>query len=253
MLIPRRARCHLFQLTSAKIFLQVGHERSALTSARTFQALYVEPILDTIRRQNPTTEFASANSTKNGVYDTASSQTLYLFIDVKTAGSDTWSAVLRELAPLRDAGYLTTTNGTTLSSAQVTIIGTGNTPIDYFLPRDPASPESPRYTFFDGQLSTLNSTAQGNITALISPIASTSFLEQVGIVVNETLNSGQLSLLTAQVATAKSKGITARYWETPGWPIGTRNAVWRALLEAGAGLINVDDLAGAAGFWEAKG
>ena len=43
----------------------------------------------------------------SGVFDTDRSQTLYLFIDLKTSGEETWPHVLEALSPLRDAGYLT--------------------------------------------------------------------------------------------------------------------------------------------------
>ena len=34
--------------------LFVGHEQGALTTARTFESLYINPILDVLKRQNPT-------------------------------------------------------------------------------------------------------------------------------------------------------------------------------------------------------
>lgn len=224
-----------------------------MTPERTFVSLYLDPIVDTIKRQNPTTQFVDSSETKNGVYDTESDQTLYLWIDLKTDGPTTWSAVLAALAPLKDAGYLTTTDGKTITSAAVTAIGTGNTPKGYFLPQDPATSSSPRFTFLDAELSTLNSSAGVNITSLITPIASAQFSAQFGQVITEGLNSTQLDLLRSQVSYAKSRGIGSRYWDQPGWPIGTRNAIWRTLLEEGVALLNVDDLEGAADFWQNQG
>lgn len=72
---------------------------------------------------------------------------------------------------------------------------------------------------------------------------------QFGNVVNETFNASQLSLLNQQVAVAHSKGIMLRYWDQPGWPVGTRNGIWRTLWDAGVDILNVDDLEGAANFW----
>ena len=79
--------------------LYVGHEQGALTPERTFQSLYIDPILDTLRRQNPNSSFLTA-PTHNGVFDTNGQQTLYLFVDVKTGGSETWPYVVRALEPL---------------------------------------------------------------------------------------------------------------------------------------------------------
>jgi len=113
--------------------LHVGHEESALTSARTFDSLYIQPILSVLHQQNPPSIYltgALANGTRNGVYDTAGGQTLYLFVDVKTNGTTTWPVVVKALQPLREAGYLTTFNGTGVTPGPVTVIGTGNTPLN---------------------------------------------------------------------------------------------------------------------------
>ena len=79
--------------------LHVGHEEGALTSERTFQSLYIDPILDTLHRQNPNSSFLKS-ATHNGVFDTDGRQTLYLFVDLKTDGPTTWPYVLRALEPL---------------------------------------------------------------------------------------------------------------------------------------------------------
>jgi len=224
--------------------LHVGHEPAALTNARTFDSLYIHPILDTIRRQNPNTSFTGAGVGRNGVYDTSGGQTLYLFVDVKTDGATTWPYVVKALQPLRSANYLTKWDGKTIQPGPVTVIGTGNTPLNQ------VQGVAPRDFFFDGPLATLNST---NITSDVSPIASTDFLLQFGAVRNETFSAAQLATLEQQVAVAHSRGIQVRYWDQPGWPIGTRNAIWRTLWGAGVDLLNVDDLEGAANFWQAFG
>ncbi|KAF2734619.1 hypothetical protein EJ04DRAFT_512328 [Polyplosphaeria fusca] len=225
--------------------LYVGHELSALTSSRTLQSLYLDPILDTLKRQNPVTKFAPG-STTNGVFDTASDQTLYLFIDLKTPGPETWPAVLSALSPLKDANYLSSSDGKTFTSRAITVIGTGNTPIWL------VQAASPRYAFYDAPLALLDSTFS-NITANDSPIASTNFADQFGDVRGQEFNETQLETLRGQVKTAHGKGIGVRYWNQPAWPVGTRNAVWRTLWDEGVDLVNVDDLEGAAGFWENRG
>lgn len=225
--------------------LHVGHEQSALTKARTLDALYIQPILDVLHKQNPNSTFISS-PTKNGVFDTYSAQTLYLFIDVKTDGATTWPAVIEALAPLRNAGYLTTYNGSAVVSGPVTVIGTGATPLSQ------VQGVSPRDYFWDGPLATLGTTFS-NITKEVSPIASVAFSAQFGSVKSQELNSNQTALLQSQIATAHAKGIAVRYWDQPGWPVGTRNAIWRILWDAGADLLNVDDLEAVANFWESSG
>ncbi|EKG18744.1 hypothetical protein MPH_03970 [Macrophomina phaseolina MS6] len=244
----RRRTCGwLMGLCTLITKLQVGHEESALTSARTFASLYIDPILDTLHRQNPITPFAP-NPTKNGVFDTSSGQTLYLWIDLKTSADDTFPAAHTALQPLRDAGFLTTyyPGNDTLVKGAVTAIGTGNTRLSDVLDQDAAV----RDVFYDAPLAALPE----NITGPeISPIASTQFSAHFGKVTSAdvpALNDSSLALLKEQVDAAHAKGIGARYWDTPGYPIGTRNAVWRTLIDAGVDLLNVDDLAGAAGLWE---
>lgn len=234
---------------------QVGHEESALTHARTLDALYISPILDTLRRQNPSTPFVDpSSSAKHGVFDTSSGQTLYLWIDLKTPADETFPAVHAALEPLRSAGYLTTYfpgNGS-LVPGPVTVIGTGNTRLSDVLNQTNGDDNAARDVFLDGPLDDL--AADDDITGPeVSPIASTDFAAVFGDVGNArvpALNETQLATLRGQVAAAHAKGIKARYWDTPGWPVGTRNAVWRTLLDEGVDLLNVDDLEGAAGFWE---
>jgi hypothetical protein len=232
----------VFSLTLA----QVGHEPSALTESRTLTSLYVRPILDTLHRMNPKTPFAQEGE-QNGVFDTSSGQTLYFFIDLKTAADETWPAVLAALEPLRSGKWLTTWDGKERFNRPVTVIGTGNTQLSQvqnYLPRD---------MFYDAPLAKLNSAEYANLTPNEAPIASTDFVASVGQVKRRELSESQLATLRGQIDVAYGKGIKARYWNQPAYPIGTRNAVWRTLWDEGADLLNADDLKGASEFWEASG
>lgn len=186
--------------------LHVGHEESALTNERTLESLYISPILKVLQAQNPANSSFVQGVTKNGVFDTNNAQTLYLFIDVKTDGATTWPVVIKALQPLRSAGYLSTYNGTGVTAGPVTVIGTGNTPLNQ------VQGVSPRDYFWDAQLPVLNST-QSNITSDVSPIASTSFTSQFGTAKNGTLTAAQTKLLKAQISTAHGKNIKVRYWD----------------------------------------
>lgn len=225
--------------------LYVGHEQSALTEARTLASLYINPILDVLQRENPVSSFVS-DTTHNGVFDTSSGQTLYLFIDLKTAGGTTWPVVVEALQPLRDGEYLTTWNGTAITPGAVTVIGTGNTPLDQI------APLTQRDYFFDANLALLNST-QANITSAVSPIASAQFSRYVGEVTGAELNDTQLATLRGHLEVAAARGIKGRYWDLPAYPISKRNAVWKTLIEEGIGLLNADDLPAAAGFGGVSG
>lgn len=39
--------------------MQVGHELAALSDARTFNSLYVEPLVNIVERENPQNEFTT--------------------------------------------------------------------------------------------------------------------------------------------------------------------------------------------------
>lgn len=126
-----------------------------------------------------------------------------------------------------------------VTNGAITVIGTGNTPYDM------VGPVADRDYFFDANLETLDDPENQDITSVISPIASGGFTRAIGSVAPEAdpiLNDKQMSTLRAQIATAKEKGIGARYWDTPYFPIRTRNLVWRTLLHEGVALLNADDL-----------
>ncbi|KAL4772758.1 hypothetical protein BDW60DRAFT_186949 [Aspergillus nidulans var. acristatus] len=226
--------------------LHVGHDESSLTDERTFESLYINPILDVLERQNPKSKFLTG-PTRNGVFDTSTDQTLYLWVDSKTSGPETFEAVIAALEPLRQKGYLTTVkNNETLTQGPVTVIGTGNTPYDM------VGPVADRDYFYDGPLAALNETGIDGITPLISPIASTSFTSAIGeltLGVDSVLSDEQLDTLRSQISIAKEKGIKARYWGAPSWPIRARNILWMTLINEGVGLLNADDLAAAAEYF----
>jgi len=156
---------------------------------------------------------------------------------MKTDGPSTLPFVLSALQPLRERGYLTTcdSNGT-CTLGVVTAVGTGNTPLAGI------QALSPRDLFFDAPLIALNATF--DIT--LSPIASTDYEVAVGWSGIGNISETQLSNVQRLVADAHQLGIRARFWDTPGWPIGARNNVWKTLMDNGADWLNADDLEAAA-------
>lgn len=230
--------------------LYVGHDPLALTSERTLDSLYTYPILDTLRRRNSPSKILPL-PLKAGVFDADMEQTLYLFVDIKTNGQEAWPFILQSLEPLRQEQYLTRVNSQgKLVEGAITVIGTGNTPLEL------VRSETERDVFYDAALEALNSTAS-DLNNTISPVASTSFEDQIGearrVEVAEgrgPLSPAQLETLRSQVRVAHDRSIKVRYWDLPGWPIRTRNAIWRQLYDEGVDLINADDIVSAAGFGE---
>ena len=131
--------------------LFVGHSTSSLARNRTLKALYIDPLMDILSKQNPVTEFhPGSDASLNGVFDTNPAQTLTLLIDFKTDGSATWPYVVEALEPLRSANYLTHHNGTISIPGPITVVGTGNTPFLHII----SNSTNPSHDiFFDAPLS----------------------------------------------------------------------------------------------------
>ncbi|KAJ5159707.1 uncharacterized protein N7482_006711 [Penicillium canariense] len=261
--------------------LYVGHTRSALTKRRTLRSLYVDPLVRILERQNPVTPFQrTPDQPPHGVFDTDPGQTLILLIDFKTDGAATWPAVITQLAPLRDRGYLTFFNGRDIIPGPVTVVGTGNTPFDLL-----TANATYRDVFFDAPLDKLvdddgidpveigtfvsrvtrsAGLGQGlsgmperidshtfNITN--SYYASVSFKKAVGFPWPFHFTPHQMDLIRSQVRNAHRHGLKVRYWGLPSWPTSLRNHIWRILLQEGVDMLNVDDLAAATkGDWKIK-
>ncbi|KAG6845772.1 hypothetical protein H0H87_003826 [Tephrocybe sp. NHM501043] len=223
--------------------LLVGHEKAALTRERTLDSLYIQPLLNILAQQNPVDKF-NVNQTKpNGVFDTSSGTSLQLLVDMKTDGTQTLPFVLKALEPLRKANYLTTATQGILSNGPITAIGTGNTPLEGIKMLEP------RDLFFDAPLNGLtNSSIDAAWDATLAPIASVDYEAVVGWNGIQEISEEQRSIIINFVQTAHSRGIKARFWDTPGWPVQSRNRVWQELLNDGADWLNADDLETASKF-----
>ncbi len=226
--------------------LYVGHSTASLTRNRTLNSLYINPMLDILSRQNPTTPFhPQADVTPAGVFDTDPSQPLVLLLDFKTSGEALWPHVMSALQSFRERNYLTHVNGSQIVHGPITVVGTGNTPFNLVSSRD----SNPHLDiFFDAPLDKINNDGNStdSYTALNSYYASTSFNKVFGRLKNHRFSDAQLATLRRQIRAAQALGLKARYWELPYWPIGLRNHVWDVLVKEGVDLLNVDDLSAAA-------
>ncbi|KAF9499732.1 hypothetical protein BDN71DRAFT_1441300 [Pleurotus eryngii] len=221
--------------------LFVGHEEAALTPDRTFDSLYVQPLVQILEQMNPKNAFTEGQTRPNGVWDTASGIPLQLLVDMKTNGEATLPPVLDALSPLRERGYLSTFADGAFTQSAVLVIGTGNTPLAQ------VQALSPRDFFFDAPLTGLEDTTV-NWDPTLSPIASADFAAAVGWNGLGTISDAQLSNLTKFINDAKARGINSRFWNTPEWPVFARENIWRVLLNNGAFWLNADDLEAASQF-----
>ncbi|KAH7067634.1 PLC-like phosphodiesterase [Paraphoma chrysanthemicola] len=234
--------------------LFVGHSTNALTKNRTFRSMYVDPLVKMLDHKNELGEFASTSSVKNGVFDTAPEQTLVLLVDFKNDGRDIFPYVSQHLTALREKGYLSYFNGETTVEGAITVVATGNAPFDLI-----TANTTYRDIFFDAPLAQMYDAAKlntrgGQGTVGTSPnshfdctnsyYASVDFRKAIGFVWWGTLSPKQLDLVRGQIKGAHERGLKARYWSAPKWPIGLRNRIWKLLVEEGVDYLNGDDLKG---------
>lgn len=151
--------------------------------------------------------------------------------------------ILKAFEPLRALGYLTTFANGTLTTSAVTVVGSGNSPLDL------VKELSPRDYFFDAPLTQLTDRSlKTDWDPTLSPLASTDFSVAIGWNGLGTIPAAQLKNITKFVGDAHARGIAARFYATPGWPIHARNNVWTVLLNNGADWLNADDLQAASSF-----
>lgn len=226
--------------------LYVGHSVRSLSSGRTLESLYLNPLMSILKGSNNENGIHETlkrdlkqqhDKQTAGVFATDSSATLFLFIDFKTSGDELYDLVHDALDHLRDAQWLTYYNATqdVFHWRPITVIGTGLVPFDRVFAEN-----RQRDIFFDAPLDKLNGTDKFNYK--LSPIASCSLGNLVGSISINRLDDTQKSNIKEQVQLAHEKGMLTRVWDTPSWPVIFESAIWRSLVEAGSDLINADNL-----------
>jgi len=229
--------------------LYVGHDTASLTQNRTLKNLYIDPLVKILEGQNPTTPFFNGSHDRNGVFDTLPEQTLILLIDFKTDGETLWPHLLSALQPLRSRGFLSHTNDSHVISGPITVVGTGNTPFHLVTanPHHDIFFDAPLSEMYEENPSPSPSSPNNTYTPLNSFYASAAIAPSLGSPIPENghLTPTQLATLRGQLRGAHRRGLKARYWELPFWPIGYRNRLWEVLVEEGVDVLNVDDLKGA--------
>ncbi|KAK2613134.1 hypothetical protein N8I77_000063 [Diaporthe amygdali] len=215
--------------------LLVGHSDANLHKDVTLRSLYLEPLQRILEAQNVGT------MTRRGVFDRAPEQTLVLLVDFKSSGPEAFAKMDAQLESLRDLDFLTYWNGTTRIMRPLTIVASGNSNFDSVL----ALNATHRDIFWDAKLERLvagddnldNEPPTYKFNQSNSYFASTEFRNAMLYVSpNDTGTS------SSQLEQARVRGLLTRYWDTPSEPPNLREVVWRVLVDAGVGVLNVDDL-----------
>ncbi len=197
--------------------LLVAHTRRELSPERTLRSLYLDPLRLRVKR--------------NGGSVHGDGQVATLLIDIKSDGETTYRALDKLLAEYSDV-FSSVENGQ-LHERAVTAIVSGNRATDII------AADSPRYVGIDGRLSDLESDQPAHLLPLISDNWGQHFRWRG----DGEMPKADREKLERVIEQAHQKDRRVRFWATPDRP-----EVWRALRDAGADLINTDDLQGLSRF-----
>jgi hypothetical protein len=208
---------HGFCSVEADIFLRdgqllVAHDAGDLRPERTLERLYLQPLA------------ARVKASGGRVYKDG--PPFWLLIDQKTASEPTYKALHEVLARYQD--ILTSTTGDKHTKRAVTVVISGNRPIDFI------KAQRTRYAGIDGRLADLKSDAPAHLMPMISDNWTLHFAWRG----EGVIPFGQLEHLKSIVDQAHERGRVVRFWATPETP-----SLWRDLRSSGVDLINTDKLA----------
>jgi len=199
--------------------LLVAHDLAGVQQGRTLESLYLAPLRERA--------LANAGSVYRGWEGT-----FQLLIDVKSEAAPTYDAVHEALRDYR--ALMTTYQAGKVRHRAVDAVISGNRDLQRM------GAQAVRYAGYDGRLPDLTRGISDQVMPLVSDNWTRYFTWQgVG-----AMPEAERARLTEIVEQAHAAGYRIRFWATPDVPGAAREAVWRALLDAGVDHLNSDDLAG---------
>lgn len=193
--------------------LLVAHSFLELKAERTLEKLYLKPLHDRVK--------------KNGGQVYPGGPVLTLLIDIKNNGEETYRVLHKVLSQYPDV-FSCVENGVYVEKA-VTAVISGDRPMELI------TKTVPRYAGIDGRTSDLKSDRPVHLM----PVISDNWRKHFRWRGDGEMPSSEHEKLKQFISQAHSKGRRVRFWASPDKP-----AVWQVLHEAGADLINTDDLPG---------
>ncbi|BGP24028.1 PLC-like phosphodiesterase, TIM beta/alpha-barrel domain containing protein [Rhodotorula toruloides] len=145
----------------------IEHKSVSLSSPRRLASLYLDPLLETLRMQNPSSDFAtnSTVATVNGIFDCDPEQSLQLLLDCKTDDLTLHPAVISAVDRFRSLDLLTTC-GTTSSfsiTRPLTVTCTGSCPLALVDAQQPL-----RDVFFDAPLHDISNSSYTSANGMMA-------------------------------------------------------------------------------------
>lgn len=193
--------------------LLVAHDRDQVDPARTLQGLYLDPLLERVRR--------------NGGRVYPGGPEVILLVDIKSEGKATYGVLRSLLAKYEEMVSTYTAQG--FNERSVRVIVSGNRP------RSIMQRETLHYAGYDGRLRDLDSDASAAFIPLISGAWPSTFTWNG----QGPMPKDERKTLRDIVARAHAKGRKVRFWAIPDNP-----EFYDQLLKAGVDLINADNLPG---------
>jgi hypothetical protein len=201
---------------SIKDSLFVAHDFEDIKPGRTLRQLYLEPFKTII------------NENKGSVY--GNGEEVILFIDIKDDALKTYK-LLHEILSAYKNEVSVHINGVKTQKS-ILVVVSGNRPFDFM------QAQSIRYAGYDGRMKDLDS----DIPPVLMPVVSDNWANYFKWNGLGEIPNDEREQLHDMAEKARSKGYILRFWNTPNRTNEQRNAVWKALQEAGVGLIGTDHL-----------
>jgi hypothetical protein len=213
--------------------LLVGHTSSSLTQNRTLESLYTGPLITIFDNLNNISDISDGRASDwIGIFQSSPNTTLTLLLDFKSNGPELWPYVNEQLESLRSKGWLTHWNiSTGITWAPIIVVGSGNAPFDLL-----NSNNTYRDIFYDAPLDDISNPIYDNTNSYYASVS----MAHLGKQWLWKFSPAQLNKISAQINAASSKGLKARYWDTPSWSVTFRDYIWGILVEKGIGMLNVD-------------
>lgn len=195
--------------------LLVAHDRKDVRSDRTLQALYLDPLLERVKRNN------------GHVFSTGPAFTL--LIDIKSESTNTYVALRKVLESY--ATMLTRFQTAKTETNAVTVIISGNRALGLM------SAEASRFAAYDGRLADLEGADSPHLIPLVSDNWALHFKWRAEAEQGPFPEPERAKLRTL-VSRTHQQGRRMRFWGAPDQP-----AMWRELRDAGVDYLNTDRLA----------
>jgi len=191
--------------------LLVAHDRDKCKPERTLQKLYLDPLLERVR--------------KNGGKVYPNGPEVSLLIDFKGDPESTYAKLKEVLKPYEEMLTVFTPDST--ENKAVMIVISGNTP------RETIAAEPRRMVAIDGRPPDLDNGMSKNVV----PWVSSSWLDSFTWIGKGDMPEAEREKLAQMIKKAHDKGQRIRFWAYPGTEV-----VWSMLYDAGIDLINADNV-----------